>query len=78
VLGYLTPLLNARQPGLPAIADNDLSILQQALLAARVNGQWDSLSAGSPAVRQRVDSAIDAALETLDAVPDLLEVPPVH
>ncbi len=78
VLGYLTPLLNVRQPGLPAIAENDLGILQQALLAARVNGQWESLSAGSPAVRQRVDSAIDAALEMLDAVPDLLEVPPVH
>jgi high-affinity iron transporter len=78
VLGYLAPLLNARQPGLPAIADNDLSILQQALLATQVNGQWQSFRTASLAARERVDSAIDAALETLSAVPDLLEVPLVH
>jgi high-affinity iron transporter len=78
VLGYLTPLLNARQPGLPAIADNEISNLQQALLATRVNGQWESLDAASLTARENVDSAIDAALETLSAVPDLLEVPPAH
>jgi len=78
VLGYLTPLLNARQPGLPAIVDNDLSILQQALLATRVNGQWESLDTASLSAREQVDAAIDAALEALDAVPDLLEVPPHH
>jgi high-affinity iron transporter len=78
VLGYLTPLLNARQPGLPAIAGNDLSILQQALLATRVNGQWESLDTASLSAREQVDAAIDATLETLDAVPDLLEVPLHH
>jgi high-affinity iron transporter len=78
VLGYLTPLLNARQPGLPAIADSQLGILQQALLATRVDGQWESLGTASISAREQVDSAIDAALETLDAVPDLLEVPPTH
>jgi high-affinity iron transporter len=78
VLGYLTPLLNARQPGLPAIAANEISDLQQALLATKVNGQWESLNSASQATRENVDSAIDAALETLSAVPDLLEVPPTH
>jgi high-affinity iron transporter len=78
VLGYLTPLLNARQPGLPAIAANELSILQQALLATRVNGQWESLDTASLTARENVDAAIDATLETLSAVPDLLEVPPKH
>jgi high-affinity iron transporter len=78
VLGELTPLLNARQPGLPAIADNDLGMLQQALLATRVNGQWESLGTASPSARERVDAATDALLETLDAVPDLLEVRPAH
>ena len=78
VLGYLAPLINARQPGLPAIADSQLSILKQALLATRVNGQWESLAAASPAAREQVDAAIGAVLETLAAVPDLLEVPPAR
>lgn len=78
VLGYLTPLLNARQPGLPAIAESQLGILQQALLATRVNGQWESLGTASLTAREQVDAAIDAVLETLSAVPDLLEVPPTH
>ena len=78
VLGYLAPLINARQPGLPAIADSELSILQGALLATRVNGQWESLATASLTAREHVDAAIDAVLETLAAVPDLLEVPPAH
>jgi high-affinity iron transporter len=78
VLGYLTPLLNARQPGLPAIADGQLEILKQALLATQVNGQWQSLSTASLSAREDVDAAIGAVLETLSAVPDLLEVPPTH
>jgi high-affinity iron transporter len=78
VLGYLAPLINTRQPGLPAIAGSELDILQGALLATRVNGQWESLAAASPAAREDVDAAIDAVLETLAAVPDLLEVPPAH
>jgi high-affinity iron transporter len=78
VLGYLAPLINARQPGLPDIADEQLDMLQQALLATRVNGQWESLGTASLAAREHVDAAIDAALETLAAVPDLLEVPPAH
>ena len=78
LLGYLAPLINARQPGLPAIADSQLDILKGALLATRVNGQWESLGTASPAAREHVDAAIDAVLETLAAVPDLLEVPPAH
>jgi high-affinity iron transporter len=78
VLGYLAPLINARQPGLPAIADGQLAILKSALLATRVHGQWESLATASPAAREHVDAAIDAVLETLAAVPDLLEVRPAH
>jgi len=78
VLGYLASLINARQPGLPAIADGQLDILKAALLATRVNGQWESLATASPAAREHVDSAIDAVLQTLAAVPDLLEVRPAH
>ncbi len=78
VLGELTPLLNARQPGLPAIAAGQLAILKQALLATEIDGQWESLATASLATREQVDSAIGAALETLSSVPDLLEVPPTH
>jgi high-affinity iron transporter len=78
VVGYLTPLLNARQPGLPSIADGYLDIAEQALLATRVNGHWESLGTASLAAREHVDAAIGSVLETLSAVPDLLEVPPAH
>jgi high-affinity iron transporter len=78
VLGYLAPLINVRQPGLPEIADSQLGILNEALLTTRVDGQWESLGTASLTAREHVDAAIDAVLETLDAVPDLLEVPPTH
>jgi high-affinity iron transporter len=78
LLGYLAPLINARQPGLPDIADDQLSILNAALLATRVSGRWESLGAAPLAAREDVDAAIDAVLETLSAVPDLLEPPPAH
>ena len=78
VLDYLTPLLDARQPGLPAIADDQMAILKRALLATRVNGRWGSLATASLSAREQVEAAIGALLETLSAVPDLLEVPPTH
>jgi len=78
VLGYLTPLLNAREPGLADIAGGETDVLQQALLATRIGGRWVSLAAAPSAAREHVDSAIGALLETLAAVPDLLEVPPAH
>jgi high-affinity iron transporter len=78
VIGYLTPLLNARQPGLPGIADGYLDIVEQALLATRVNGRWESLATAPLMARQRVDASIGAALEALAAVPDLLEIRPAH
>jgi high-affinity iron transporter len=78
VLGYLAPLMTTRQPGLPGIAEDQMSILRQALLATRVNGRWESLSSAPRIARERVDGAIGALLETLSAVPDLLEVPPAR
>jgi len=78
VLGYLTPLINARQPGLVATAQSQLDTLLQALLATRVDGQWESLSAVPRRAHDNVDAAIGAVLETLASVPDLLEVPPTH
>jgi high-affinity iron transporter len=78
VLGELAPLIDARAPGLLSTAQAQMSTLQQALLATREHGRWTSLSTASLSARQHVDGAIGALLETLSALPDLLEVPPGH
>ena len=78
VLGELSPLISARAPELLPTARAQLDALQQALLATRAGGQWQSLSATPLAARQRVNGAIGALLETLSSVPDLLEIPPTH
>jgi high-affinity iron transporter len=78
VLGYLTPLIDARQPGLVATAESRLNTLEQALLATRVDDRWESFTGASLQAREDVDAAIGAVLETLASVPDLLEVPPTH
>jgi high-affinity iron transporter len=78
VLGYLTALINGRQPGLVATAESQLYTLRQALLATRADGQWESLTGAPLGAREDVDAAIGAVLETLASVPDLLEVPPTH
>ena len=78
VLSELAPLITARAPKLLPTAQAQLTALQTALLATRVHGQWTSLSSASLAMRQQVDGALGALLETLSSVPDLLEVPPTH
>ena len=78
VLGYLANLINERQPGLVATADSELATLDQALVATKANGQWQSLTAVTLGQRQHVDAAMGVLLETLASVPDLLEVPPTH
>jgi high-affinity iron transporter len=78
VLGYLSSLIGQREPGLVATADTELAALDESLLATRAGGQWQSLTAVSPDKRQRVNAATGALLETLAAVPDLLEIPPAH
>jgi high-affinity iron transporter len=77
-LNYLATLLNERAPGLVATANSQLATLDQALLATKANGQWQSLTAVSLDQRQDVNAAIGALLETLSSVPTLLEVPPTH
>ena len=78
VLGYLAGLLNQRQPGLVATADRQLAALDAALGATKANGQWQPLTAVSLDKRQQVNAATGELLETLAAVPDLLEVPVTH
>jgi high-affinity iron transporter len=78
VLGFLAGLLNARDPGLVATANSQLATLDQALLATKAGGQWQSITTVSVDERQHVNAAIGALLETLAAVPDVLEVPVTH
>ena len=78
VLNELAPLITARTPELLPAAQAQLNALQAALLAAQVHRQWTSLSSASLAMREQVDGALGALLETLSSVPDLLEVPPTH
>ena len=81
ILGYLAPLIDARQPGLAGNSTAELDTLDQALLATRAprapqaNGAWTSLGAASPSARAHVDAAIGAELESAASVPDLLEAP---
>lgn len=75
VLGELAGLINVRDPNLLPTANQQLDNLRQALLATQVGGQWQALSTIPLAQRQRVNAATGAVLETLAAVPDLLEVP---
>jgi high-affinity iron transporter len=78
LLGYLAPLIDARQPGLAATITAQIDSLQQALLATRAGDAWPSLGAAPLAAREHVNAATGALLETVAAVPDLLEVPPAH
>jgi high-affinity iron transporter len=76
VVGELGPLINTRQPGLLATITSQQATLAQALRATQRDGHWLSLTQVPLTARQSVDSAIGALLETLSAVPDLLEVRP--
>ena len=78
VLSELAPLIDQRSPGLVASADAQLTTLQGALSATRRSGQWQAQWQVPLAQRQAVDAAIGSLLETLDSVPDLLEVPLTH
>jgi high-affinity iron transporter len=61
---------------LPGTIGQQLATLQQALLAAHVNGRWIAPAAAPLTTREHVDAATGAVLESLSSVPDLLEVPP--
>jgi high-affinity iron transporter len=76
VVGELAPLISSRQPGLLATITSQQATLARALLATQSGGRWLAPTGAPLAARQSVDSAIGALLETLSAVPDLLEVRP--
>ena len=75
VLAELSALITARSPHLVATANTQLDTLQAALRATQVAGHWQPPSQVPLAARHNVNATIGAVLETLSAVPDLLEVP---
>jgi high-affinity iron transporter len=46
----------------------------RAAQAARVGGHWVAVAAVPAALRERVDAAVGAVLETLAPIPDLIQV----
>ncbi len=76
VLGDLSALISAREPGLMGTLHGQLDAVARALLATQQHGHWMPRSAVPLAQRQAVDGATGALLESLSSVPDLLEVPP--
>jgi len=76
VVGYLAPLIQTRAPSLLPAAESQMDALQAALLATRAGGHWRSLASTPQPQREKVDSAVGQLVETLSAVPALLEVPP--
>lgn len=78
VLDELAPLIVARAPGLLAQVRSQLTTMSNALEQAKVNGAWLAPQQTPLLARQRVNGATGAALESLDRIPDLLEVPPTR
>lgn len=76
VLGELDGLIKARDPRLLPELAPQLDTLEAALRGTQDHGHWRSPQATPQTDRERVNGALDAALETLSSVPDLLEVPP--
>jgi high-affinity iron transporter len=74
IVGELTPLIDSRAPKLVPALIGQLTTLQAALHATRVGDQWQSPQLVSLAVRQKVNAAIGAVLETASSIPGLLEV----
>lgn len=78
VLAELAPLITVRNKTLVATAQRKLDTLQTALLATRSGQSWQPADQVGLGPRQAVNGAIGSLLETLSAVPDLLEVPPTR
>jgi iron uptake system EfeUOB component EfeO/EfeM len=72
LLGLLAPLLRPRRPPLVGTARRELARLDQAITSPGADGI--AIAALPRAMRERVDAAVGAALETLAPVPDLLRI----
>jgi high-affinity iron transporter len=74
ILTDLTPVLDTRTASLLPKAEAEIAILDTALKSTMVNGQWPALASLTSTQMARIDGAVGQVLETLSAVPDLLEI----
>jgi len=72
LLGLIAPVLNPLAPRLIARANAQLSAVLAAVDQTEINGTWVAVNDLPIPARERVDAAVDAALETLAPIPDLL------
>jgi iron uptake system EfeUOB component EfeO/EfeM len=72
MLGELSPAIDPVAPHLAGDARAELDALSNEIDATRVHGAWISIQDLAVLQRQQVDAAVDAALETLAPIPDLL------
>jgi iron uptake system EfeUOB component EfeO/EfeM len=71
-LKLLKPVLGPLRPSLIPRADAQLTALDRACLATRVDGAWVAVADLGTRQREQIDADADAAAETLSAVPDIL------
>ncbi len=72
LLSELKPTLDPIAPSLLRRATGELDALVSAVNATRVHGSWVSVERLPTRQRQQVDADVDAALETLAPLPELL------
>ncbi len=76
MLTLLSPLLDPRVPGLVLNARRELTTIDRAITAVHPGTAlpWPSLSALPTRARERIDASVDAALETLAPISELMQV----
>jgi high-affinity iron transporter len=74
MLMLLAPVIQPRAPRLVGRARRQLVAVLATAQAGRIGGRWVAIARLPPALRERVDAAVGAVLETLAPIPDLIQV----
>jgi iron uptake system EfeUOB component EfeO/EfeM len=70
----LAPVIEPRAPRLVGRARRQLAAVVRAAQAGLVDGRWVAISRLAPGLRERLDAAVGAVLETLAPIPDVIQV----
>jgi high-affinity iron transporter len=74
MITLLAPAIDPRAPRLVRRARRQLVAVVGAAQAGLVDGRWVAVARLPAAVRERVDAAVGAVLETLAPIPDVIQV----